>query len=135
MATIATRIQVLTVALPAKTGSLLGIFQKFKETNVNVLATWAYEMGPGNAQGHFYCANTDLAKTVLLGMSLKPTVENAVHVEGEDRVGVYAEQLSRISKAHISINATDAFSINGKFACVFFVDAKDFQALCKVLGC
>lgn len=135
MATITNRIQILTVELPAKPGALFSVYSKFKEQAVNVLATWAYEMGPGNAQAHFYCSDLEKAKSVLLSLGLKPSIENAVHVESEDRIGAYAEHLQRIAKAHININATDAFSLNGKFACVFFVDQKDYQALCKALTC
>ncbi len=135
MATNINRIQVIGVTLPAKAGSLFQIYSNFKEKGVDVLAAWAYEMGPGNAQSHFYCKDLERAKVALMALGFKPSIEPAVHVETEDRLGVFAELLHRISKARLSVNATSAMSVGGKFACVFFVDPKEYQGLCKALGC
>ena len=133
MATTAKKIQTLTVALDAKAGALGKVYSAFKEANVNVLASWAYEMGPGQAQAHFFCADMNKAKDVLGKMGMKPTIDDACWAEGDDRVGVYAELLAKVAKANINIDATDAFSVNGRFATVFF--SKDIPGLCKALGC
>ncbi len=133
MATNVKKITTLTVPLDAKAGSLSQVYSAFKEAGINILASWAYEMGPGQAQAHFYAADTTKAKDVLTKMGRKPTLDDAVYAEGDDRTGVYAELLGKVAKAGVNIEATDAFGVNGKFATVFF--AKDTAALCKALGC
>jgi len=133
MATKCKKIQTLTVPLDAKPGALSHVYGAFREAGVNILASWAYEMGPGQAQAHFFAADTTKAKEVLTKLGKKATVDDAVYAEGEDRVGVYSELLGKVAKAGVNIEATDAFSVNGKFATVFF--SKDTPALCKALDC
>ena len=68
-------------------------------------------------------------------MGMKPTVGNACWIEGEDKVGTYAETLGKIAKAGVNIGATDAFSIDGRFASVLFVaEPNQFPVLCKALN-
>jgi len=123
MATHVTKIQTLTVPLETQPGSLGKVYSAFKEAGVNIIASWAYEMGPGQAQAHFYAVDTHKAKDVLTKMGKTPTFDDAVYAEGDDRVGVYDELLAKAAKAGVNIDATDAFGVKGKFAAVFF--AKD----------
>jgi hypothetical protein len=64
---------------------------------------------------------------------MKPVFGDACYAEGEDRVGIYAKLLMKISGAGINVGATDAFGVNGKFAIVFF--AQNCKGLYKPLGC
>lgn len=135
MKTTIKKIQTLDVTLPAEVGSLARIYNGFKEAGVNVIASWGYEMGPKQAQAHFYVTDLDKTKTTLTKMGMKPTVGNACWIEGEDKVGTYAETLGKIAKAGINIGATDAFSIDGRFASVLFVaEPNQFPNLCKTLN-
>lgn len=133
MATQIKKIQTLTVPLDAKPGALAKVYGAFQEAGVNILASWAYEMGPGQAQAHFYAENTTKAKDCLTKLGKKTTLDDAVFAEGDDRVGVYAEILGKAAKANVNLSATDAFAVKGRFATVLF--AEDTAALCKVLGC
>jgi hypothetical protein len=135
MATQAKRIQTVDVSLPAEAGSLARIYSGFREEGINVIASWGYEMGPGQAQAHFYVTDMEKTKTTLKKMGLKPTLTNAVWFEGSDKVGAYAEVLGKVAKAGINIGATDAFAIDGRFASVLFTtNEKDFTPLCKALN-
>ncbi len=129
------RIETVTVALEAKPGGLAKVFGAFRESGVNILAQWSFEMEPGKAQGIFYPQDIDAAKGVLTKMGLAPAVLGACYVEGDDRVGAYSEVLDRVSKAGVNLHACDAFGIGGKFVSVLFADDKDIPALCKALGC
>ena len=129
----AMKIQTLDVKLEAKPGALAKIYSAFKEAEIDVVASWGYEMGPGEAAAHFYTEDIDEAKKVLTKMGFKPTANNAVWVEGEDETGIYADVLAKVSKAGINLTATDAFSVNGNFATVLFTEQKDFAGLCKAL--
>jgi len=132
MATKVKKIQTLTVALDTKPGALAQVYGAFREAGVNVLASWGYQMGPGQAQAHFWAADTKKATDVLTKMGKNPTIDDAVFAEGDDKVGAYSELLAKITKAGVNIEATDAFALQGKFATVFFAD--DTDALYKALN-
>src|SRR5262245_1085008 len=114
MATKVKKITVLTVSLEPAPGALSTVYSAFKEAGVNILAAWGYEMGPGQAQAHFYAADDKKAKEVLVKLGKKPTPDDAVWAEGDDKVGAYAELLAKIAKAGVNISATDAFALQGK---------------------
>ncbi len=134
MKTVVKKIQTLDVTLPAEAGALARIYNGFQEAGVNVIASWGYEMGPGKAHAHFYVTDMDKTKTTLTKMGLNPKVGDACYIEGEDKVGTYAQALGKVAKAGINIGATDAFALNGRFASVMFAaEPKQFSALCKAL--
>ena len=130
----AKRIQTLDIALPAEPGALARVYSGFREAGVNVISSWGYEMGPNDGRAHFFVTDIEKTRTVLTKMGFKPTTSDACWIEGDDKVGAYAEILSQLAKANVNIGATDAFSINGRFAAVLFVSRPtDFPALCKAL--
>jgi hypothetical protein len=129
------KIEIVTYKLEAKPGALAKVFEAFREAKVNVIASWAYQMGPNEAQGHVYAKDTAKAKEALTKLGREPKVENACYAEDTDEVGRYAALLKKIGDAGINIDATDAFAIGGKFATVFFVQQQDIAKLCQTLGC
>jgi len=126
----AKKIDVLTVKLDPKPGTLAQVLGAFREAKVNVTASWAYQMGPGEAQAHFFTADADRAKQALTKLGKTPKTEAAFWVEDADKIGNYHSVLEKIAKAGINIEATDAFGIGGKFATVIFVarGSRDFGA-------
>ena len=135
MSTQATKIQTLEFALDTKPGALSQVYNAFREANVNIIGSWAYEKGPGDAKGIIYAENTTQAKDVLTKMGKNPKTANACYVTGTDKVGPYADCLQKIAAAHVNLHATDAIGVGGKFATVFFAEEKDIPTLCKALGC
>jgi hypothetical protein len=129
------KIEILTYKLEAKPGALAKVFASFREAKVNVIASWAYQMGPNEAQGHVYASDTAKAKDVLTKIGAQPKTENACYVEDADEVGRYASLLKQIGDAGINLAATDAFAIGGRFATILFVEQKDIPKLCQTLGC
>lgn len=130
----AKKVDVLTVGLDAKPGALAQVLGAFREAKVNVTASWAYQMGPGEGQAHFLTGDLDRAKQALtkLGKTLK--TESAFWVDDADQIGNYHSVLQKIAQAGINIEATDAFAIGGKFATVIFVAAGDVPKAAKALG-
>ena len=130
----AKKVQTVDVKLAAEPGSLAKVYGAFKEAGVNVIASWGYEMGPNEAQAHFLASDMSKCKTTLTKMGMKPTITDACWIEGDDKMGTYAEVLTKLAKAEINIGATDAFAIDGKFASVLFcAEPSDFATLCKTL--
>jgi hypothetical protein len=130
----ARKIDVLSVKLDPKPGTLAQILGAFREANVNVTASWGYQMGPGEAQAHFFTADVDRAKQALNKLGKTAKTEAAFWVEDADKIGNYHSVLEKIAKAGINIEATDAFGIGGKFATVIFVAEGDVAKAAKALG-
>lgn len=131
----AKRIQTLDIPLQTQPGALAQVYGGFREAGVNVIASWGYEMGPNQAQAHFYVTDMEKAKTTLTKMGLTPTVTDACWFEGEDKVGQYAEVLSKVAKAGVNVSATDAFSVGNRFASVLFVEKPaDYTKLCTTFN-
>jgi hypothetical protein len=130
----AKKIEVLTVQLEGKPGSLAQVFSAFHEVGVNVTASWGYQMGPGEAQAHFYTADLDKAKKALGKLGKSPKTEAAFWIEDADRIGAYHAVLDKLARAGINIEATDAFALGGRFATTIFVAEGDVAKAAKALG-
>jgi hypothetical protein len=130
----ARKIEVLTVKLDAKPGALAQVLGAFREATVNVTASWGYQMGPGEAQAHFFTSDLDRAKKALSTLGKSPRTEVAFWVEDADKIGNYHTVLDKMAKAGVNIEATDAFGIGGKFATVIFVAEADVPKAAKALG-
>ena len=130
----ARKIDVLTVKLDPKPGALAQVLSAFREAKVNLTASWGYQMGPGEAQAHFFAADTDRARQALAKLGKAPKTEAAFWVEDADKVGNYLGVLEKLAKAGVNIEATDAFGIGGKFATVIFVAENDVSKAAKALG-
>ncbi len=129
------KIEILTYKLEPKPGALAKVFASLREAKVNVIASWAYQMGPTDAQGHVYASDTAKAKDILTKIGVQPKVEFACYVEDADELGRYAALLKKIADAGLNVEASDAFAVGGKFATVLFVNQKDIPKLCQTLGC
>jgi hypothetical protein len=130
----AKKIDVLTIKLDPKPGALVQVLGAFREAKVNVTASWGYQMGPGEAQAHFFTGDLDRAKEVLNKLGKFPKAESAFWVEDADQIGNYHSVLQKLAQSGINIEATDAFAIGGRFATVIFVAEKDIPKTAKALG-
>ena len=130
----AKKIDVLTVKLDPKPGALAQVLSALREAKVNLTASWAYQMGPTEAQAHFFAADADRARQALTKLGKGPKTEAAFWVEDADKIGNYLGVLEKLSKAGVNIEAPDAFAIGGKFATVIFVSEGDVSKAAKALG-
>jgi len=130
----AKKIDLLTVKIDPEPGALAQVLGAFREAKVNLTASWAYQMGPGEAQAHFFTGDLDRAKQALTKLGKTPKTESAFWVDDADQIGNYHSVLQKIAQAGINIEATDAFAIGGKFATVIFVAENDVPKAAKALG-
>jgi hypothetical protein len=130
----AKKIEVLTIKLDPKPGALAQVLGAFREAKVNVNASWGYQMGPGEAQAHFFTSDIDRAKQALTKAGKTPKTEPAFWVEDSDQIGAYHTVLQKLAQAGVNIEASDAFAIGGKFATVIFVAENDVAKAAKALG-
>jgi hypothetical protein len=135
MAYQAKKIELLTVSLEAKPGALAKVYAAFRDARVNVIASWAYQMGPGEAKAHFYAPDLKTAKDALTKLGKTPVVEPVCWVEGTDAIGSYLEPLDKIAKAGLNVEASTAFAIDDRFATVIFSDPPEaIEKLCRAVG-
>jgi hypothetical protein len=130
----AKKIDVLTIKVDPKPGALAQVLGALREAKVNITASWGYQMGPGEAQAHFFTSDLDKAKQALTKAGKTPKTEPAFWVEDADQIGNYHSVLQKIAKAGINVEATTAFAIGGKFATVIFVAENDVAKTAKALG-
>src|SRR5256885_5013902 len=130
----AKKIDVLTVKLDPKPGALVQILGAFREAKVNVTASWGYQMGPQEAQAHFFTADADRAKQELTKLGKTPKTEAAFWVEDADKLGNYHSVLEKIAKAGVNVEATDAFGIGGEVATRIFFGAGGGGEAAQALG-
>jgi hypothetical protein len=130
----AKKIDLLTIKLDPKPGALAQVLGTLREAKVNLIASWGYQMGPGEAQAHFFSADLDRAKQALTKAGKPPKTESAFWVEDADKIGSYHGVLQKLAQAGINVEATDAFGIGGKFATVIFVAEGDVPKAAKALG-
>ena len=128
------KIELLKVKLDPKPGALAEVLGAFRDAKVNLTASWAYQMGPGEAEANFFTADLDRARQALTKLGKKPNTQSAFWVDDADQLGNYHAVLQKIAQAGVNVEATDAFGIGGKFATVIFVGEKDVAKTAKALG-
>ena len=126
--------QTLRIPIGTEPGSLAEIYRAFKKEGINILSSWAYHMGPTQAQAHFYPADLEKTKAVLAKMKIDYAVEKVIYVEGDDKIGAYLEVLEKASEAGVNIEASDCLAIGGKFASVLFAEEDVIARLKQSLG-
>lgn len=129
------KIDTLKVPLQTKPGQLFKCYAAFKEAGVNIISSWAYEMGPDRAEVIFYASDNAKAKEALEKAGMTVQTSQACYATGEDQIGYYTELLQKISDKGVNLVATDAFGINGRLATAFFCKDEDLPRLCEALGC
>lgn len=135
MTTQCQKFEALTIDLATKPGALAQVYNAFQEAKVNIRWAWAYEMGDGKAYATFWAKDTNKAKDVCKKLGKTPESRWACWAWGDDQLGSYAGWLNKIKAAGVNLTATDAFALDGKFGCLFFVEEKDFAKLCEACGC
>ncbi len=135
MQTTTNKAQIIKVDLDTHAGELNKILKAFHESKVDLVANWAYEMGPDHAEAIFFPKDIKKTETVLTQLGFEPTTTWACYAEGTDQHGVYADLVNKVAEADINLTSTNAFATSGKFATMFFVNDEDFADLCHTLNC
>ena len=116
------------------TGGDLG--RRFKEEGLNLLALSAFPVAPGRTQVDVVPEhpNTFVRVARKLGIVIgEPKV--AFLVQGADRIGAFAELLSRLGAANINIRATIGIAAGGdRYASILWVNQQDVELASRVLG-
>jgi len=129
------RVDYYYVTVPDKPGVGAQILGKLRDAGVNLLAVHAF---PSARKSQLDVVPADavafLAAAKAAGLKLsKPKA--VFLVEGDDRVGAFANLLSRLGGAGINVTAaTGVRSGAGRYAALVWVKPKDVSKAAQVLG-
>ena len=119
-------IQQIRVTLPNEPGTLLGMVKALSDAGVDMKALEVSDRGPGDhGEANIIVSNLDGATQALTAAKIDFTVEDALAVEMDDRVGGLALILDQLAAAEINIRQLYAFvsRVEGKSLAVLSTDA------------
>lgn len=129
------RVDYFYVVTPDKPGEGARALAALKEAGVNLLAFTGFPKGRGS-QLDFVPADpgafVQAAKKARWKLSPRKT---AFLVEGEDRIGAFADVATRLAAAKINVTATNAVCAGaGRYGAIVWVKPRDVNRAAKVLG-
>ena len=130
----AQRITAFTMSLEDRPGSLLEVMTMLKEKNVNLLGTWGYSMGPGQAEVIFVGDDAEKLRAALSASGKTFTERSGFFSKGADKVGALLESLQAVSDAGLNLDAVNAISIGKEYGVFFWVKEEDADRTEEVLG-
>lgn len=129
------RVDYFYVVTPDKPGEGARALAALREAGVNLLAFTGFPKGRGS-QLDFVPADpgafVQAAKKARWKLSPRKT---AFLVEGEDRIGAFADVATRLAAAKINVTATNAVCAGaGRYGAIVWVKPRDVNRAAKALG-
>ena len=118
-----------------KPGAALLILERLCEAGVYLLTFSGFPKGR-RAQLDFVPANTPAFKTIARKAGWKLAgPQKGFLIYGDDRLGVVAELLEKLTKAKINVTATQAIIAGAdRFGMILWVKSRDVRRASKALG-
>lgn len=114
-------------------GELSRFSQKMSDAHVNLAGIWGFGIGQGKARITFIPKDPEHFNEVSEKAGLTVQEGYCFHLTGNDRVGVLAETLSRVSSEGINLHAVDAMALEGRFSCYVWAEDRDVEVLGRLL--
>jgi hypothetical protein len=123
------------VTAASKPGEAARILEALRDANVNLLAFSGFPQGRNQAQIDVVTDDLDGLKAVARGRKWKLSrIKRAFLVQGTDQVGAAVAPLATIGAANINVIAADAIAAGeGRFAMIFWVEARNYSRAAKLL--
>jgi hypothetical protein len=123
------------VTAASKPGEAARILEALRNANVNLLAFSGFPQGRNQAQIDVVTDDLDGLKAVARGRKWKLSrIKRAFLVQGTDQVGAAVAPLATIGAANINVIAADAIAAGeGRFAMIFWVEARNYSRAAKLL--
>lgn len=129
------RVQYFYTEVSDKPGEGARVLNMLKEAGVSLLAYSGFPSGR-RAQLDFIPADQAALKAAAKRVKLKlvgPKV--AFHIQGDDRLGVVADIVTKLAEAKINITALDAVGAGaGRYGAILWVKPRDVNKAAKILG-
>ena len=123
------------VTAASKPGEAARILEALRDANVNLLAFSGFPQGRNQAQIDVVTDDLDGLKAVARGRKWKLSrIKRAFLVQGTDQVGAAVAPLATIGAANSNVIAADAIAAGeGRFAMIFWVEARNYSRAAKLL--
>ncbi|MHC4416281.1 MAG: hypothetical protein ACYS0G_13455 [Planctomycetota bacterium] len=122
-----------SISLPDRPGELARLAAMMREADVNLVGLWGF--GPKSGKARFYCVPeaADQFRNFARSAGLEIEEGKTLYIAGPDQPGALTEWLDRIASAGINLHAIEAVRIHGEFGGFIWADAKDWDALARLL--
>jgi len=129
------RVDYYYVEIPDHAGEAARVFEKLKDTGVNLLCFTAFPSGTDKAQVDVVPDHADAflkaAKTAGLTITNR---KQALYVQGADRIGAAAEIFKKLADAKVNVRAANACASEHGFGMIIWVKPEHLDAAAKALG-
>jgi hypothetical protein len=136
MADIVRRIEYYYTLVADRPGAGAKVLNAIKEARVNLLAYSGFPTTPGRAQLDFVPENSHafLEAAQKAGIKLVgPKI--AFLIQGEDRVGVIADILTKLAGARINVTAMNATAAGSRrYGAILWVKPRNVDRAARILG-
>lgn len=135
MANIVKRIEYYYTEVPDRPGAGAKILNTLKAARVNLLACTGFPTTAGRSQLDFVPTSRRafLAAARKAGLKIVGP-KSAFLVQGEDRVGVLADIVTKLAEAHINITALDAIAAGRRrYGAILWVKPRNVGQAARIL--
>ncbi len=117
-------------------GQTYGVLSQLAACGVDLLAFTAAPVGPKHVQWSLFPADTKEFENVAHDIGLPViAVQDAILVQGDDRLGALADLHERLSRANVEVYATSGVTAGGdRFGYVIYVKPDEIDAAADALG-
>jgi len=122
------------VSIPNRAGEGARLLELLRQERVNLLAFSAFPQGR-KAQADFIPEDSAAFRRAAKKAKWKVVGPKKVFlVQGDDRLGAYADLIGALAAAKINVIAWDAVSVHGRYGAIFWVAPKDVKKTQKVVN-
>lgn len=111
-----------SVSAEDRPGELAQFMVNLREHGLDLAGLWGFSLGDSKAQIIIVAKDPERFREIVSSTTLRVMEGECVRLEGDDRVGILHEVLSRIAGENINIHAIDAVSVDKNFACYLWSD-------------
>ena len=130
----AQKVQAFSLTMDDRVGALLKVTEDLVGHGVNLRALWAWAEDEGMAQAFFIPEEAATVAGCGCETCCAAKAVSVLWVEVADRMGVLRENLAKIAKAGINIQAVQAVGLEGQAAAIFtFADEATLDAALAAL--
>jgi hypothetical protein len=136
MADVVRRVEYYYTEVPDRPGEGAKILNELKAARVNLVAYTGFPSTRGRAQLDFVPTNARAFLAAARKAGIKLTgPKTAFLIEGDDRVGVVANIVSKLGKARLNVVAMHAIAAGrGRYGAILWVKSRNVSKAAQILG-
>ena len=136
MADVVKRIEYYYTVVPDRAGAGAKVLNALKAARVNLLAFSGFPCGDGRAQLDFVPSNQRAFRAAAREAGIRLVgPKMAFLIQGQDRVGVFADIANKLAEARINVTAVDAVAAGRRrYGAILWVKSRNVGRAAEILG-